>query len=517
MRRLRRFVICAAVVLAVLAAGHGRFEPTARADPGLVVGVDDDTLKWSFPGWHFIDSYEELRLSAIRVTLRWRPGEASLDRLGRLYVNRVADAQMKGNRVVLSIFGAGRAAPATPEERDAYCSYVVDALRTAPSLHDVVIWNEVNSRRFWRPPGQRRAAAYVALLARCYDLVHQTFPRRFLNVISSTAPRHDPRSFIAELGAAYRASGRTTRIFDTFGHNPYPATNAEPPSVEHPGSRMLGEGDYGALMDALTAAFAGTGQPVPGEDGVSLWYLEDGFETAVPADRAGRYSGRERASVVQPVGHAAAARDQASQLRDAVELAYCQPAVGAFFNFQLVDEEGLGGWQSGLLWADGRPKPSYAAFRKVVADVRAGRSTARASRPPPSAPKPLRRRFLFYPRRRVARSRLRRRFHARPSRPRPRPRGVPAARAALRARPRPCPLRASACRRLRRGEAAPRARPRRGDLGALHGAGHRRAWAAPATRTARRSRWSGAGRSRRTSSSTTTRCRCSTRCATAAS
>ena len=38
-----------------------------------------------------------------------------------------------------------------------------------------------------------------------------------------------------------------------------------------------------------------------------------------------------------------------------------------------------------------------------------------------------------------------------------------------------------------------------------------------ATRTARRSRWSGAGRSRCTSSSTTTRCRCSTRCASAGS
>jgi hypothetical protein len=250
----------------------------------------------------------------------------------------------------------------------------VEALRTAPSLHDVVIWNEVNSRRFWRPPGQRRAAAYVALLARCYDLVHQTFPRRYLNLISSTASRHDPRSFIAQLGAAYRASGRTDPIFDTFGHNPYPETNAEPPYVEHPGSRMLGEGDYGALMDALTAAFGGTGQPVPGERGVSVWYLEDGFETAVPADRIGRYSGRERASVVQPVVRAPhVARDQASQLRDAVELAYCQPAVGAFFNFQLVDEAALGGWQSGLLWADGRPKPSYAAFRKVVADVGDGK------------------------------------------------------------------------------------------------------------------------------------------------
>src|SRR4029079_10846105 len=112
--------------------------------------------------------------------------------------------------------------------------------------------------------------------------VHETFPRRYVNLISSTAPRHDPRSFIAALGAAYRASGRKERIVDACGDNPYPATNAEAPYVEHPGARMLGQGDYGALMDALAGAFGGTGQPIPGEKGVSLWYLEDGFETAVP-------------------------------------------------------------------------------------------------------------------------------------------------------------------------------------------------------------------------------------------
>jgi hypothetical protein len=285
---------------------------------------------------------------------------------------------------VLSIFGRARAAPATAEERNAYCSYVVDALRTAPALRDVVIWNEVNSARFWRPAGSRRAAAYVALLARCHDLVHQTFPRRYVNLISSTASRHDPRAFIAQLGAAYRASGRTARIFDTFGHNPYPATSSESPYAEHPGSRMLGQGDYGALMDALTEAFDGTGQPVPGRDNVRVWYLEDGFETAVPAGRRGRYTGRERArAVVQPVHPAANVRDQASQLRDALELAYCQPAVGAFFNFQLVDESRLGGWQSGLLWADSARKPSYARFRQVVEAV--GNREVDCSRFPPSA------------------------------------------------------------------------------------------------------------------------------------
>ncbi|MDQ2983786.1 MAG: hypothetical protein M3R70_07680, partial [Actinomycetota bacterium] len=52
-----------------------------------------------------------------------------------------------------------------------------------------------------------------------------------------------------------------------------------------------------------------------------------------------------------------------------LRLAYCQPYVGAFFNFLLRDESHLAGWQSGPLWADGTPKPSYAAFKQAIADV----------------------------------------------------------------------------------------------------------------------------------------------------
>ena len=233
---LRRFSIGVVVAIALIAAAPSSQLP-ARAGTGLLVGVDDDTLEWTFPGWRFIDAYEGLQLSAIRVTLHWRAGESSLDRLGRLYVSRVTEAQMNGNRVVLSIFGQARAAPATPEARDAYCSFVVDALRTAPSLRDVVIWNEVNSPGFWRPAGGRRAGAYVALLARCYDVVHQTFPRRYVNLISSTASRHDPRAFIARLGVAYRgAAGRvasstpsaTTRTPRRTPSRRMPSTPARP-------------------------------------------------------------------------------------------------------------------------------------------------------------------------------------------------------------------------------------------------------------------------------------------------
>jgi hypothetical protein len=74
----------------------------------------------------------------------------------------------------------------------------------------------------------------------------------------------------------------------------------------------------------------------------------------------------------RPHGHAFAGRrrvvDQAAQLSDAVRLAYCQPYVGAFFNFLLADESSLTGWQSGLLWANWRPKP----FAHAIADIRRG-------------------------------------------------------------------------------------------------------------------------------------------------
>jgi hypothetical protein len=46
--------------------------------------------------------------------------------------------------------------------------------------------------------------------------------------------------------------------------------------------------------------------------------------------------------------------------------------VTAFFNFLLVDEPSLGRWQSGLLWADWKRKPAFAAYRAAIADVRAG-------------------------------------------------------------------------------------------------------------------------------------------------
>ena len=91
----------------------------------------------------------------------------------------------------------------------------------------------------------------------------------------------------------------------------------------------------------------------------------------VPRARTAAYTGAENVRVVSPEA-------QAAHLRDAVRIAYCQPHVRAFLNFKLADETRLGGWQSGVLWADGTAKPAYDAFRRVASEVESGRVDCRA-------------------------------------------------------------------------------------------------------------------------------------------
>jgi hypothetical protein len=406
-------VLLVAVGVLVLGTLLARFVAPSQGAPSLgdlagdviLVGVDDNSLLWTDNTTAAVAAEDVLGVTAVRVTIQWTAGRTvALD--NALYLERAEKAARLGQRVVLEIYGDPSSPPLTGAMRDAYCSYAVDALSRAPDIHDIVIWNEANSARFWRPQAGA-AAAYEALLADCYDMLHAY--RQTINVISSTAPHENPLAFIAGLGVAYRASGRTQPIFDTFGHDAYPESSRESPFAQHPNTLSADEGDYVRLMQQLTAAFGGTGQPVPGKGSVpmggnlsnaeiaalkpppvrrsrtttttttttpivipggpvTIWYLEDGFETIVPPAKRQYYHGAENNTLAIPalVQSAGDGPDQSSQLRNALELAYCQPAVGAFFNFELTDDPSRAGWQSGLLWADGTPKPSYAIFRQAI-------------------------------------------------------------------------------------------------------------------------------------------------------
>jgi hypothetical protein len=340
------------------------FAPAAHAGPGLLVGVDDNGLKWESAAT-FLAPVQDLGVGAVRVTFDWRPGRTrpSFSDADELVNVRTA-AEL--TRVVVEV-GGGRPSvpPRTRRQRAQYCAYLVHLLRAAPGVKDVAIWTEANQPRFWRDPDAR---AYVALLARCYDVLHRVRPD--VNVIASVGPHKRirgaiaPARWYAQLGAAYRASGRRRPIFDTVGHNAYPDSPFEPPWTVHRGGPSIDEGDYSRLMRVLSRAFGGTAQPLPGRRGVTIWYLEDGYQSTV-GERRSAYHGKENVAELLDPGF------QGWQLQASVRLAYCQPAVGAFFNFQLRDDPSLVGWQSGVLYADGSPKPAYDLLRDAVADVAA--------------------------------------------------------------------------------------------------------------------------------------------------
>jgi hypothetical protein len=364
---LRILVLC---VLAFTIAGAAA-RPAGSTHLKMIVGLTDDTAKWMARQDGVVGVHRDLRLMAVRVTIPWRPGQVRATRLQQIYLHRISRMIQLNDRIVLSVYSFARFAPDTTRTQRQYCSFLRRVVRRIPLIHDVQIWNEANSPTFW--PASSGAAGYEALLARCWDALHNV--PTLVNVISSTASRHDPGGFILDLGQAYRESRRSRPLVDTFGHNPYPADSAELPSATHPDGELIGEGDYPTLMNVYLTAFAGTPQQIPGVRGVGLWYLETGFQTVPPPDKRRFYRGHENdrsalPAVAPKADGGAQAADQSTQIRDAVRLAYCQPAVTGFFNFELLDEDKLGGWQSGLLWRDGTRKPSYGMFKETLDEVR---------------------------------------------------------------------------------------------------------------------------------------------------
>ena len=151
---MRRLLLIAFVTCMCAAPAH--------AGRSLLVGVDDDGLKWE-PAASFLAPAQDLGIGAVRVTFTWRPGRArpSFSDAAELANVQAATAL---TRVVVEV-GGGRPSvpPRTRRQREQYCGYLAGMLRAAPGVHDVVVWTEANQQRFWKGPD---ATAYETLLAR---------------------------------------------------------------------------------------------------------------------------------------------------------------------------------------------------------------------------------------------------------------------------------------------------------------------------------------------------------------
>ena len=391
----------------VLLALAGWPAASAQATPGFFTGVVEQHTTLAAPSVQA--SFGDLGLGAAYVWVHWASGHPLTDE-DVASVTDTIDALPPTARVVVGVGGPGLrdGAPATPLDattRDEYCGFVRDLLEAVPTLRDVVLWNEPNKTAGWAPQYDGTAsgsaslapAAYVALLARCWDVLHAY--RSDVNVIApNTSPSgndnpaapsnisHSPTEFIRQMGIAYRASGRTTRIFDTVAHHVYGVSPRERPWIAHATEGRISEGDWGRLMATLSEAFSGTGQAIPGQcfggGCVWIWYTEAGFQTTIVDAKAGLYSNgpeTEDKAVPDNVGGdpvpfvpGTPAPDQRTQIEDAVRLAACQPYVQAFFNYRLVDDADLKLWQSGLLWTDASTKGSYPYAKAVIAAAHAG-------------------------------------------------------------------------------------------------------------------------------------------------
>jgi hypothetical protein len=306
---------------------------------------------------------------AIVLSAVWREGASAAADVVPL--RRAVDAAVHQHvRPVLAVYQFSSATPADPARRTAFAAYAAELAQALPDVHDVIVGNEPNLNLFWQPQfdasgGDQAALDYERLLAVTYDALKAEDPE--LNVIGgalapqggdrpSARPTHSPTQFIRDIGAAYRASGRTTPIMDAFSIHVYGESSRIPPTLQHPQTTTIGIADYPKLVALLTEAFDGTAQP---GSTLPIVYGEYGVETGIPPAKAALYSGHE---VITPVDE----QTQATYYVEAIHAAERQPNVRMLFLFHVLDESRLEGLQSGTRYVDRSPKSSEPAVQAAL-------------------------------------------------------------------------------------------------------------------------------------------------------
>jgi hypothetical protein len=351
--------------------------------PTMFLGATEDAVRSADPAVaeKQMDLLANAGFDAVRITDVWAPGQAKPTAADQKVVDNVfAAAKKDGLTVLVAVMNFGsRTTPLSDGDQSDFASYAA-ALAKAEDARYLIVGNEPNLNRYWLPQfdangGDAAASAYESLLAKTYDAVKAADPDTAV-IGGALSPRggdvpgtgrdtHSPTQFIADMGTAYRASGRTLPIMDGLALHPYEDHSSVPP-IEgiHPGTTTIALADYGKLVSLLGQAFDGT--PQAGST-LPIYFDEFGVESQIPSAKQQLYSGAEVA-VTEPVDETT----QAAYYKQATQLAFCDPNVRGFFLFHAVDETSMPAWQSGLYYADDTPKSSLAAVRAALDQARRG-------------------------------------------------------------------------------------------------------------------------------------------------
>lgn len=356
----------------------------AGAGTGMFVGAAEDGSRSLDPlaAKSKMDLAVIAGLGTIRMTSIWSPGEGVVggDELVAQR-NAATAAQFDGIRLILSIYSRDRrTTPLTPRARGEFAEYAASIARAVPGIRDFVVGNEPNLNLFWMPQfgaggSDLAAASYELLLAKTFDVLKSVSPE--INVIGGAlSPRgqdkpgavrqtHSPTVFIADLGAAYRKTGRTRPIMDMFAIHPHLIPSRLPPTFTHPNTTTIGIADCPKLVALLAHAFAHTDQP-----GATLpiIYDEFGYQSLIPTRKRSLYIHLRTAAALDAITESR----QALYYRQAIALAQCQPTVAGMLIFHVVDERDANAWQSGVYYADDTPKTSMDGVRRGALAAQGG-------------------------------------------------------------------------------------------------------------------------------------------------
>ena len=348
------------------------------SDGAVRVGIADNTVLGNADGGAaYLAVLNDIGLRELRLPVKWNPARpAEIDNRRQIEALLPAAAG-RGVNVAFSIQpGTATAVTASPQAASQFVAFEQLVARTFPTVQDIIVGNEPNQPYFWQPQFDTHGrnisgAAYEALLAASYDALKAVNPRIDVIGLGLSSRGNDDRGasgnvstspvrFLARVGAAYRASGRTRPLMDELAYHPYPRRDTDPLSagILWPNA---GATNLDRIKQAVWDAFHGTAQRTF-EDGLQVRLDEVGWQVAVPRRTLNAYFGDE---TVKPTTEA----EQASIYASLVRYEACDPSVDALLFFGLRDEPNLSRWQAGLMRADGSHRPSYRSVQAVLAQT----------------------------------------------------------------------------------------------------------------------------------------------------
>ncbi|MEA2246989.1 MAG: hypothetical protein QOH46_1518 [Solirubrobacteraceae bacterium] len=405
MRRLIVVLFAAvAAMLAAAASADARYMAVGMADDAVLIrgGVEADEA---------VAAWAALGVDTVRIQVSWAriapSPTAPVPPLGfqptnpddPLYQWGVVDSAIArlrnhGIRPILMITGApplwasGRPSRGNPRYRPsapAYANFATAvATRYGAVADDYILWNEPNLPLWLQPQGacgKRRCTpvsphVYREMVRAAYPAIHAADGSAKV-LIGALAPAGSnlrsananmrPLEFIRAMGCVDDDLEPITRgpcagfqpaLADGFAYHPHSTRHAPTQPYDHPDNA-----DIGSLksVEGLLDRLQNTGRLVGSTRPLGLWLDEYGYQTNPP----------DRLRGVSP-----GAQDR--YLQQAAYLAWRDPRVQLLAQYVWTDETVAGGrrytgWQSGLRFFDGRPKPALSNFDNPVwADIPRG-------------------------------------------------------------------------------------------------------------------------------------------------